>query len=160
MIERIIIGADHAGFFLKEKVKTYAQKKGLTVVDVGTNSDASVDYPDYGESVARMVAEGENTGGVLICASGVGMTIVANKFPRIRAVLALDEDTARQSRLHNDTNVLVLAAKRTGEEDAIKILEVWLATPFAGGRHERRVEKIKAIEDSLGARITNIVEEQ
>lgn len=147
---RIIIGADHAGFALKEKIKTFIGKKGMEVTDAGTDSESSVDYPDFGALVASRVSSGEFPRGILICSSGVGMSIVANKFPRVRAVLALDEETARMSRLHNDTNILVLAAKRSDEETAFRITDGWLAGPFEAGRHARRVDKIGEIEERLG----------
>ncbi|MDZ4164664.1 MAG: ribose 5-phosphate isomerase B [Smithellaceae bacterium] len=146
---RIIIGADHAGFTLKEKIKTFIGKKDLEVTDAGTDSESSVDYPDFGALVAGRVSSGEFSRGILICSSGVGMSIVANKFPRVRAVLALDEETARMSRLHNDTNILVLAAKKNDEETAFRIADAWLEGPFEAGRHARRVAKIMEIEERL-----------
>jgi len=148
--ESIIIGADHAGFALKERLKEYLKSKGIEVIDEGPGNDSSVDYPDFGARVAGRVSCGEFTRGILICSSGVGMSIVANKFPRVRAVLALDEETARMSRRHNDTNILVLAAKRSDEETAFRISDSWLAGPFEAGRHARRVAKINEIEDRLG----------
>ncbi|MDI6725381.1 MAG: ribose 5-phosphate isomerase B [Smithellaceae bacterium] len=146
---RIIIGADHAGFALKETIKTFIGKKGMEVTDAGTDSESSVDYPDFGARVASRVSSGEFPRGILICSSGVGMSIVANKFPRVRAVLALDEETARMSRLHNDTNILVLAAKRNDEETAFRIADAWLEGPYEAGRHARRVAKIMEIEERL-----------
>lgn len=143
---RIIIGADHAGFALKEILKQHLEKKGLEVVDVGTYSQDSVDYPDYGVPVAAAVSAGNFDRGILICASGVGMSIVANKFARIRAVLARDEETAVMSRRHNDSNILVLAGQKTEGETAIRITDAWLNTSFEAGRHARRLEKITKIE--------------
>ena len=148
-VKRIIIGADHAGFPLKEAVKPYLTGLGWTVTDVGTASLDPVDYPVFGAEVAARVSTGEFARGILICGSGVGMTVMANKFPRIRAALCLDEDTARMSRLHNDANVLCLAGRKTDPEMAEKIIQVWLKTAFAGGRHLRRIEKIKDIEEQL-----------
>ncbi len=147
---RIIIGADHAGFALKERIKRHLEENGFEVIDVGTHGDASVDYPDFGAPVATAVSRGEFSRGILICASGVGMSIVANRFPGVRAVLARDEETALMSRLHNDTNILVLAGKMTIDKTALKITSVWLDTPFESGRHARRLDKITQIEKQLG----------
>ncbi len=150
MKEKIIIGSDHAGFALKEGLKGYAEGKGIEVIDVGAAGLTSVDYPDFGGKVALGVSEGRYARGVLICASGVGMTIVANKYPRVRAALALDVETARMSRLHNDANILVLAGGKTEAALAFRIFDTWLATPFEGGRHEGRLRKISEIERNLG----------
>ncbi|MDI6615417.1 MAG: ribose 5-phosphate isomerase B [Syntrophaceae bacterium] len=139
---KIVIGSDHAGFLLKEALKKAI--RGMT--DIGTGSADSVDYPDFGARVARAVASGEYDRGILICGSGIGMSIVANKFPGIRAALCTDTEAARLSRMHNDANVLVLAGRRTDPETAVAITRVWLDTPFEGGRHERRLEKIRNIE--------------
>lgn len=147
--QRIIIGADHAGFALKERLKGRLEGNGIEVVDVGAYGDASVDYPDFGAPVAAAVSRGEYARGILICASGVGMSIVANKFPGVRAVLARDEETALLSRLHNDTNILVLAGRKTEETTAMEITKAWLDTPFEAGRHARRLDKITQIENQL-----------
>ena len=136
---KVIIGSDHAGFALKEAIGG--------VVDVGTDGTASVDYPDFGARVARAVSSGEYERGILICGSGVGMSIVANKIPGIRAALCTDTDTARLSRMHNDANILVLAGRRTDLKTATAIVTVWLDTPFEGGRHARRLDKIRNIEE-------------
>jgi len=146
---RIIIGSDHAGFSLKEAIKPYLVDMKLSVTDIGTNCADSVDYPDFGIRVAEKVSSGEFNRGILVCGSGVGMTIVSNKYPRVRAVLCLDEETARLSRLHNDTNILVLAGRRTELEKAKEIIEAWLNTEFEGGRHQRRLNKISDIEKNL-----------
>jgi ribose 5-phosphate isomerase B len=148
-MERIIIGSDHAGFALKEAVKPYLTGRDITVTDVGTCSADPVDYPDFGSPVAEKVASGEFAKGILICGSGVGMAIVANKYPGIRAVLSLDEETARTSRLHNDTNILVLAGRRTDIDTAKMIIRTWLDTEFEGGRHQRRLDKIMKTEAKL-----------
>ena len=140
---KIIIGSDHAGFDLKEALK--GAIGGMT--DIGTDSGESVDYPDFGARVARAVSSGEYERGILICGSGVGMSIVANKVPGIRAALCTDTDTARLSRMHNDANVLVLAGRRTDPETAVAIVTVWLDTPFEDGRHARRLDKIRKIEE-------------
>src|SRR5512136_2902098 len=143
---RIIIGADHAGFSLKETIKQYLADMGYAITDVGTDCTESVDYPDFGIRVAARVSDGEFDRGILVCGSGVGMAVVANKFPRIRAVVGLDEETARLSRRHNDTNVLVLAGRRTDQESAKSITRLWLNTEFEGGRHQRRLDKIGELE--------------
>lgn len=139
---KIIIGSDHAGFDLKEALKESFDG----MVDVGTYSEDSVDYPDFAAKVARPISSGEFERGILICGSGVGMSIVANKFPGVRAALCTDADTARMSRMHNDSNVLVLAGRRTDTETAATIVKVWSNTEFEGGRHKRRLDKIKNIE--------------
>ncbi|MBW2558562.1 MAG: ribose 5-phosphate isomerase B [Deltaproteobacteria bacterium] len=139
---KIIIGSDHAGFDMKEALKESIS--GMT--DVGTYSDEPVDYPDFASKVARAISVGEFDRGILICGSGVGMSIVANKFPGVRAALCTDTDTARMSRMHNDANILVLAGRSTNIETAEAIVDVWLHTEFEGGRHQRRLDKIKNIE--------------
>jgi RpiB/LacA/LacB family sugar-phosphate isomerase len=143
----IIIGSDHAGFALKEHIKYFLNNTSREVTDVGTGSDESVDYPDFAFQVAEKVSSGEFERGILVCGSGVGMAIVANKVPGVRAVLCLDTDTARMSRMHNDTNVLALAGRRTDVETAQTIITTWLETEFDGGRHKRRLDKIKNIEN-------------
>ncbi len=144
-ILKIIIGSDHAGFALKEELK----KAVAGMKDIGTDGEDSVDYPDFGARVARAVSSGAFERGILVCGSGVGMSIVANKFAGVRAALCTDVETARLSRMHNDANVLVLAGRRTDTKAAVAIAEVWLATPFEGGRHERRIDKIRKIEEEL-----------
>jgi ribose 5-phosphate isomerase B len=143
---KIAVGADHAGFELKEKVREYLVKKGYEVEDHGTNSLQSVDYPDYAEKVAARVAAKEVGWGVLVCGTGLGVAMAANKIPGIRAAPCNDTISARLAREHNDANVLTLGGRLTDEATARKILDTWLATPFAGGRHERRVEKIASID--------------
>ena len=147
--EQIIIGADHAGFSLKETMKPCLAGLGLAVVDAGTETDDPVDYPDIAGRVASAVSCGAFARGILICGSGVGMAIAANKYPRVRAALCLDEETAELSRRHNDTNILCLAGRKTSQEKAIKIIEIWLMTAFEGGRHDRRIEKIRKIEEEV-----------
>ena len=145
----MIIGADHAGYLLKEDIKVFLIEKGMMVVDVGTVNCDAVDYPDYGSLAAQRVSSGEFDQGVLICGSGIGMSIVANKFPNIRAALCLDEDMAQMSRLHNDSNILVLAARKTDTAKARAICDIWLKTEFEGGRHKKRIDKIKDLEQKL-----------
>ncbi len=142
MSEKIIIAADHGGYSLKEALKPYLTEMGLVVTDAGTDSDQAVDYPDFGGKAAGAVSAGLFPRGILICGSGVGMSIVANRFPGVRAALCLDEETARLSRMHNDANILVLAGRKTDPETALRIVRVWLTTPFEGGRHQRRLDKI------------------
>ncbi len=146
---KVIIGADHAGFALKESVKEMLSLTGCTAVDAGIHRDESSDYPDYGKVVAEGVSSGEFERGILVCGSGVGMAIVANKFPGIRAALCLDEETATLSRQHNDSNILVLAGRKTEPATARRIVKTWLETPFEGGRHQKRLDKIREIEQRL-----------
>jgi ribose 5-phosphate isomerase B len=143
---RIAVGSDHAGFSLKEKVAPMLERAGHEVVDVGTDSEESTDYPGYAAEAARMVAEGDADRAVLCCGSGVGVSIVANKVDGVRAVNAHDPDEAEMSRRHNDANVLALAGRRLEEGDAQEIVERFLATEFEGGRHGRRVDQISAVE--------------
>ena len=139
---RIIIGADHAGYPMKEKVKAFLQDRGITVEDVGTHSDKSVDYTDFGKAVARKVSDGSFQRGVLICGTGLGMSMVANRFPGVRAALANDLFSAIMSRRHNDSNVLAMGGRLIGDALALQLVEAWLETPFEGGRHQRRLEKM------------------
>jgi len=140
---RIAIGSDHAGFKLKNKIINYLKKKRIPYRDFGTYSEASCDYPDFAFPVARSVAARKFDRGILICGSGVGVTITANRVKGIRAVNVKDLYTARQSREHGDANILCLAGLRLKIKKAIKILEIWLKTPFSGeGRHLRRIRKI------------------
>jgi RpiB/LacA/LacB family sugar-phosphate isomerase len=146
---RIALGGDHRGFSLKEELKKFLRSEGYVVDDKGPSSDESVDYPDFGALVAQQVSSGFCDRGILICSTGIGMSVVANKFPRVRAALCTDVETARQCREHIDANVLVLAGSRTSSETATMIVNAWLETPFQGGRHQRRVEKIAALETQL-----------
>ena len=150
----IAIGADHGGVELKDFLVGYLRDQGAEVRDCGTQGRDSVDYPDYGREVSQHVSSGAAERGVLICTSGIGMSIVANKFPGVRAALVLDVDAARSSREHNDANILVLSGAKTEANLAQRIVETWLATPFAGGRHQRRVDKISQVEQDLGSRIS------
>ncbi len=143
---RIAVASDHAGFALKEPVRPMLEAAGHEVVDVGTNSDQSTDYPRYAAEAARLVADGEADRAVLACGSGVGVSIVANKIDGVRAVNAHDPDEAETGRRHNDANVLALAGRRLEEGDAELIIERFLATEFEGGRQGRRVDQISAVE--------------
>ncbi len=149
----IVIGCDHGGVELKDCLVGFLRAKGAEVCDVGTQGLASVDYPDYGREVSRRVASGQAARGVLVCTSGIGMSIVANKFPGVRAALVADLEGARSSREHNDANILVLSGAKTAPKLAQAIVETWLNTEFAGGRHQRRVDKINQIEQEIGARL-------
>ena len=143
---RIAVGSDHAGFELKEAVRPLLEEAGHEVVDVGTDSDESTDYPLHAEAAARLVGDGQAERAVLVCGSGVGVSIVANKVDGVRAVNAHDADEAEMSRRHNDANVLTLAGRRLSADDARAIVERFLATDFEGGRHQRRVDQISAVE--------------
>jgi ribose 5-phosphate isomerase B len=143
----VAIGADHGGFELKEQLKIYLREWGYQVLDLGTGSAESVDYPDFAEAVALAVARGEAWLGIVLDSVGIGSSIAANKVPGARAALCYDRATARNSREHNDANVLTLGAKLIAPEAAREIVALWLATPFAGGRHQRRVDKIRKIEE-------------
>ena len=149
----IAIGSDHGGVELKDFLVGYLRAQGAEVRDCGTQGPDSVDYPDYGREVSERVSTGAAERGVLICTSGIGMSIVANKFPGVRAALVLDVDTARSSREHNDANILVLSGAKTAANLARQIVETWLATPFGGGRHQRRVDKIAQVEQDLGSQV-------
>ncbi len=139
----IALGADHAGFHLKDSLKRTLDELGVTYEDFGTNTAASVDYPDFAQAVARGVAGGQFERGILVCGTGIGMAIAANKVPGIRSAAIVDTDTAKLSREHNDLNVLTLGARVTPEVRAREIVKVFLATPFEGGRHSQRVNKIE-----------------
>jgi ribose 5-phosphate isomerase B len=142
----IAIGSDHGGFDLKEELKGYLAAWGYTVLDQGTTSREAVDYPDFAEAVANAVVRGDASRGVVIDSAGIGSSIAANKVPGARAALCYDRATARNSREHNDANILSLGARLIASEVAREILAAWLETPFAGGRHQKRVDKIIAIE--------------
>jgi ribose 5-phosphate isomerase B len=146
----IAIGSDHGGVDLKDYLVGLLRAKGVEVEDFGTHGRESVDYPDIGRQVSLRIARGEAEWGVLVCTSGIGMSILANKFPGIRAALVQDLEAARSSREHNNANILVLSGAKTEKSLAQEILKVWLTTPFAGGRHQRRLDKIDQIERDLG----------
>jgi len=143
MPDPVILGSDHAGFPLKEKLKTVLDRLGVPWEDVGTDSEDSVDYPDFAHRVAEAVGSGRVARGVLVCGTGIGVSIAANRHADVRAALVCDEETARLSREHNDANVLALGGRTMDPALAERILETWLKTPFAGGRHGRRVAKIE-----------------
>ena len=144
----IAVASDHAGFDLKEILKSDLQAAGYAVLDLGTNSTASVDYPDYGTAMGDAIASGNAERGVLVCGSGVGISIAANRNPRVRAVLAHDTTSARLSREHNDANVVVFGQRLIGVEVAREALKVFLNTAFEGGRHAGRVAKLSGVSKS------------
>ncbi len=144
MAEKISIGADHAGYALKERLKAELETLGFEPVDVGTDSTESVDYPDYAKQVASQVGTGAVARGVLTCGTGLGMSYTANRFAGVRAAVAWTPEIAELSRRHNDANILVLPAHFLDEDQGLEILRRWLEAPFDGGRHERRVAKIEA----------------
>lgn len=150
----IAFGCDHGGVELKEALVNFLRSRGMDVRDFGTHGTEPVDYPDVGREVSRAVSVGEVASGVLICTSGIGMSIVANKFPGVRAALVRDLDEARSSREHNNANILVLSGAKTDAPLARQIIDAWLATPFAGGRHQRRVDKIGQVETDLGTQVS------
>jgi ribose 5-phosphate isomerase B len=143
---KIGLACDHGGFELKEELKALLKSMGFDPMDMGTFNENSVDYPDYGILVAEKISKGEMEKGILVCGTGIGMSIVANKFPGVRAALANDLYTSQCSREHIDANILVIGGRIVGKELAKEILKLWLNTPFAGGRHKRRLEKIEALE--------------
>ena len=146
---RIALGADHAGVHLKADIKKFLDERGVPYTDLGTNTTDSVDYPDFAEAVARAVADGSHERGLLFCGSGIGMAMAANKVPGVRAASVVDEVSTRLSREHNDANVLALGERMTPPETARQLVATFLDTPFAGGRHQRRVDKISALDHSL-----------
>ncbi|HMF55315.1 MAG TPA: ribose 5-phosphate isomerase B [Pyrinomonadaceae bacterium] len=145
---KIALASDHAGYAEKERLKPLLEELGLEVEDFGTVSEESVDYPDYARKVAEAVARGEAEQGVLVCGSGTGMAITANKITGVRAAVAWSEETARLARQHNDANVLAIGARTTPQNDIQNIVRAWFDTKFDGGRHAARVEKIKQIENN------------
>ena len=140
------LACDHGGFELKEELKAFLKSSGLEAIDFGSFDETSVDYPDFGILLAQKVSKGELERGILICGTGIGMSIVANKFPGVRAALVNDLYSARCSREHNDSNILVIGGRVVGKELAKEIARVWLNTSFSGGRHKKRLEKIEALE--------------
>ncbi len=143
----ITIASDHAGFEFKRLILGFLSEKDIEYVDFGTNNNDSVDYPDYAIKVAESVSKGEMDRGILICGTGIGMSIVANKFHGVRAALCHNAETAEASRRHNDANILVLGGRILDEKAALSIVEIWLETEFDGGRHQKRLQKIKEIEN-------------
>jgi ribose 5-phosphate isomerase B len=145
---KVAIGADHAGFEVKEKIKKLLDEMQIPYEDVGTYSTDPVDYPDFSAKVGQKVASGEVDQGIVVCGSGIGVAIAANKIKGIRAAQAWNEETARLARQHNNANVLAIGARVLPEEEISKIIRAWFNANFDGGRHQRRIEKIKALEES------------
>lgn len=146
-----IIASDHGGLDLKESIKAYLQNRGIEVRDLGTDNGDSVDYPDFGERVGKAISTGEADKGILICGTGIGMSIVANKFPGVRAALIWDDFTARMSKEHNNANIIVMGGRMLTAENANEMVGVWLDAHFEGGRHQKRLDKIAQIEDDIRA---------
>ena len=144
---RIAIGCDHGAYLLKNKVADHLRKAGYEVVDFGTNGPESCDYPDFAAAAARAVASGECEKGIVLCTTGIGVSITANKIKGIRCALLSDVLSAKMTRLHNDTNMMALGQGMVGPMLATEIVDIWLDTAFEGGRHQRRVDKVMAIEE-------------
>lgn len=145
----LVIASDHGGLELKQALIEFLRSRSLEVQDLGTNNSESVDYPDFGEKVARAVSSGAAEAGILICGTGIGMSIVANKFPRVRAALVTDSYMARMAREHNNANVLVLGGRVLDVKMATGMVATWLDAPYEAGRHQRRLDKILQLEQSL-----------
>lgn len=145
-MEKIAIASDHAGRELKDDLIEYLTSIGIEAVDMGVNSNKSVDYPDYGIPLAEKVASGEISRGILVCGTGIGMSILANKFRNVRAALVNDVYTAKMAKEHNDANILVIGGRVVGKGIAREILRTWIEAVFEGGRHQRRLDKIAEIE--------------
>ena len=150
----IAIGCDHAGVELKEEIIALLRDLRIECTDYGTNTSESVDYPDFGEKVSVAVSSGTIEKGILICGTGIGMSIVANKFPGVRASLCNELFTAKMSRLHNDANILVLGGRIVGRDLAKEIVKTWVTTPFEGERHSKRLKKITLIEERLNKHVS------
>ena len=140
--KKIAIACDHAGFKLKQKIIEYLNEQGYIITDFGTFSDESVDYPDFVHPLAKAISNGEMERGIIICGTGNGVNMTANKYPKIRSALCWDNEIARVARSHNNANVIALPAKFITNDQAIQFLNIFLTTPFDGGRHQRRIEKI------------------
>jgi ribose 5-phosphate isomerase B len=153
---RIALGADHAGVTLKDALKPLLDARGLAYEDFGTHSTEPVDYPDYAARVAHAVSSGAFDRGILVCGSGIGMAIAANKVRGVRAAPVVDEASARVCREHNDANILALGARITAVEEARTLVDIFLDTPFQGGRHQRRVDKITALDEQHSSRATAV----
>ena len=143
---KIAVGSDHGGLALKEAVIAFLKGRNIEAIDLGTNSESSVDYPDFGEKVARAVADGQADQGIVVCGTGIGISIAANKIPGIRAALVTDSFMARMAREHNDANVLALGGRILTPEQGCELVAAWLDATFEGGRHQGRLDKIAALE--------------
>lgn len=145
---KIVLACDHGGFLLKEAIKEHLTTNAYNIVDIGVYNTDSVDYPEYGKKAAEMVAKGEADRGIIICGTGIGISIAANKVKGIRCALCTNEFMAKMSRLHNDANMLALGERVLGKGVALSIVDAWLSSEFEGGRHENRVNKIMDIENT------------
>ncbi len=145
----LVLGSDHGGYELKTEILSLLQEKSIKYTDLGTDGPASVDYPDFAAKVARAVSSGEAELGILICGTGIGMSISANKFSGVRAALVHDEFTAQMAREHNNANILVMGGRVLTPEQGKRLVEIWLDTEFEGGRHQKRLDKISAIEQKV-----------
>ena len=148
-MEKLAIASDHAGFELKESIIAYLHDKGVKLEDFGPVNNDSVDYPDYGISIAQAIREKKVDRGIVICGTGVGMSIVVNRFPGIRGTLCSDLYTTKMCREHNDSNILIMGGRVIGKGLAEEIVTMWLDTPFEGGRHQKRLDKIEDIDRKL-----------
>jgi len=148
-MKKLAIASDHAGFDLKESIVAYLHHEGVAVEDFGPVNSDSVDYPDYGIQVAQAIIDKEVERGIVICGTGVGMSIVVNRFPGIRGTLCADLFTAKMCREHNDSNILIMGGRVIGKGLAQAIVKTWLETPFEGGRHQKRLDKIEEIDSKL-----------
>ncbi len=146
---KVVVASDHAGYFLKEKVKDFLKREGHEVIDVGCHSAVSVDYPEYGFKAIEKLLKNEVERAILICGTGIGMSIIANRFPGVRAALCLDPFLAKMARLHNDANVLVMGGRIIADGLAEEIVKTFFDTPFEGGRHQRRLELIESLAQKL-----------
>jgi ribose 5-phosphate isomerase B len=145
----VVVGSDHGGYELKAEVLALLRDRSVQCLDLGTSGSASVDYPDFAEKVAGAVVSGEAHLGILICGTGIGMSITANKFPGVRAALVHDEFTAQMAKQHNNANILVMGGRVLTPEIGRKLVEIWLDTQFEGDRHQKRLDKISAIEQKV-----------
>lgn len=143
---KLAIASDHGAIDLKTELISFLKSKKIEVQDLGTTDESAVDYPDYAAQVSGLVSRGDVDGGILACGTGIGMSIVANKFKNVRAAVVTDEFTAKMSKGHNNANILCLGGRVKKPEEAKRLVEIWLSTPFEGGRHQRRLEKISEIE--------------
>lgn len=146
---KIALGSDHGGYQLKTEIAGFLKARSIEILDVGTDSDASVDYPDFGEKVARLVAEGSADSGIVVCGTGIGISIVANKIPGIRAALVTDSFMARMAKEHNNANILALGGRVIDLSRACEIVAAWLDADFEGGRHQARLDKIAQLEKAF-----------
>lgn len=145
----IAVGSDHGGLQLKESIKAYLAQRGITLEDLGTYNGDSVDYPDFGSRVAEAVSTGRVEKGILVCGTGIGMSIVANKFPKVRAALIWDDFTARMAKEHNNANIVVLGGRILDDASACRMIGIWLDATFEAGRHQSRLDKITRIEEDV-----------